>query len=201
MVQVDSALSASALSIDFEPSIDAGVDLNTADNTASDSINVASAPDVAIISLTDNANALGVSAGDTVLYSITYGNLGTADATDVSLVVTLPNDTTFNASQSTASGATWSCDAATCTLAISALATTDSSIGATLALDVNTPLAAVSTLSGTVQISVTGGAGFELDASNNTSTIETVVRPAADLQMLTTDGPATVGVGKLRPIR
>jgi CSLREA domain-containing protein/uncharacterized repeat protein (TIGR01451 family) len=197
VVQVDGVLSAAATSIAFSPSIDAGVDLDTADNSASDTIAIASAPDVSIISVTDNANALGVSAGDTILYSITYGNLGTADAADVNLVVTLPNDSAFNSSQSTASGATWSCDATTCTLAIGALTQTETSVAATLAIDVSNPLSAVASLSGSMQISVTGGLGFELDSSNNSFAIETTVRPAADLQMLTTDGPTTVGVGEI----
>jgi LPXTG-site transpeptidase (sortase) family protein len=53
--------------------------------------------------------------GDTLIYTIDYGNTGDQDATGVVLTETLPNNTSFDATNSTTG---WSCTGTTCTFTV-----------------------------------------------------------------------------------
>jgi LPXTG-site transpeptidase (sortase) family protein len=89
----------------------------------------------------------------TLVYTIRFGNTGDQDATGVFLTETIPDNTTFNSSQSTAG---WDCSAApTCTLAVGDQAGggSISSNSVTFAVDVNATIpAGVNEITNTVTI-------------------------------------------------
>ena len=69
------------------------------DNSDTDTDTITAAPDLYI---TKDDGLAVVTAGDTVIYTINYGNDGSQDATGVVITETLPAGATFNAAGSTA---------------------------------------------------------------------------------------------------
>ncbi|MEC8023200.1 MAG: hypothetical protein VX223_04655, partial [Myxococcota bacterium] len=188
IVQVDSALDSSADTITSTASIDAGVDLNSADNTSTDEITVADAPDVTIVSVTDNANSDGVSAGDDIEYTITYANIGTATATNVTLRVTVPNDTQDDVASSTSnSSEAWSCSGGVCSLNVGPLTAGEQPAAIIFAVDVANPLSTATVLSGNIEITVNDTLGYELNGGNNSSAIGTSVEAVPDVAITSVD--------------
>jgi uncharacterized repeat protein (TIGR01451 family) len=170
-----------------------GADRNPANNTAFDATPLAAAPDL-VLTMTDG----GVStlAGGVVLYQITYANIGTQDATGVAIQETIPANTTFNG---TYSSATWTPTGAgglsflVGNLAVGASGTV------TFAVNVASPLpGGVTQISNTATIADSGASGPDLNPANNTATDATPIAsgPQADLQITMTDGVTSVTPGQ-----
>ncbi len=98
-----------------------GVDGNPTDNVANDTTPVTAFSDLKI---TKSDGGVGVQAGNTVTYTLSYENIGNQGATGVVITETVPADSTFNAGASTAG---WVCapnnnPGSTCTITIGAVA-------------------------------------------------------------------------------
>ena len=129
--------------------------------------------------------------GDTVSYALTYENLGNIAATGVVVTETVPANTVFVASGSTAG---WSCaDGAAagtvCTFAIGMLAGGGASGSLDFAVRIINPLpAGVSSIVNTARIGHDGGAGAS-------STVTTPVIAAPILLVVKTDGGVSTTPG------
>lgn len=114
--------------------------------------------------------------GDTVSYTLSYGNAGTADASGVVLQEVVPDNTTFNAA---ASNPAWSCSDVTagssCSLTAGSIAqgANDSVL---FAVDVDDPFPpSVIEISNTATIEDDEANGVDFDPSNNSSTDTTTI--------------------------
>ena len=157
-----------------------GADATPANNTARDSTPITAAPDLV---LTKSDGGITAVPGTTVVYTLTYTNTGTQDATGVVLTESVPADTTFNAG---ASSPGWTCtpDASpgsTCTLAIGSLAVGTSGT-TTFALTVDSPLAAgVNAVANTASIVDDLSNGFDENPADNNAADLTPVTAQSDL--------------------
>ncbi|MEO8393847.1 MAG: ice-binding family protein [Chloroflexota bacterium] len=104
-------------------------------NTVGTSACIATPPERPELSLTKNDGGVTVRQGDTISYTLTYGNTGNVDLVSPILSDTLPADTTFNAGASTAG---WDCSASPCVLTLPTLAAGDTG-SAVFAVTVNNP--------------------------------------------------------------
>jgi len=114
--------------------------------------------------------------GGTVLYTLFYGNAGTADASGVVLQEVVPDNTTFNAA---ASNPAWSCSDVTagssCSLTAGSIAQGGSD-SALFAVDVDDPFPpSVIEISNTATIEDDEANGVDFDPSNNSSTDTTTI--------------------------
>ncbi|MBT9558946.1 MAG: DUF11 domain-containing protein, partial [Myxococcales bacterium] len=199
-VTVDAALPAQATEIVSTASIaGSGNDLNFTDNTASVTSSIGTAPDPALISLSHNAPGAGVKPNDPIIYTITYNNLGSATATTVHLAVTVPAETSF---RSTGSTAGWSCNPAAgqagsvCRLSVGPITSNKAPTPtATFALLVDPEVAAdVTQIPLTAAIEITGTG--ELSTANNSQSATVNVAALPDLIISDIDdGDVTVGLG------
>ncbi|MBN1218968.1 MAG: DUF11 domain-containing protein [Anaerolineae bacterium] len=122
-----------------------------------------------------------VAPGDTLVYTLTYTNTGPVDATGVVITETVPVDTTFNQTFSTAG---WSCadGSPAGTTCVFSLATVTGGTGGTVnfAVTVNAPLS-VSQIDNTATIGDDGANGSEPPGDNtateNTPTTLAIVDP------------------------
>ena len=76
-----------------------GADEDPTDNTDTDTDTITAAPDLYV---TKDDGLAVVAAGNSVTYTINYGNDGSQDATGVVITETLPPGSTFDAASSTA---------------------------------------------------------------------------------------------------
>ncbi|HKV13187.1 MAG TPA: hypothetical protein VJ725_33920, partial [Thermoanaerobaculia bacterium] len=172
-----------------------GIDPNPSDNTSTDTTPVSSAPD---LSITKSDGGASVAPGNTITYTLTYGNTGSTGAAGVVITETVPANTTFNAGASTAG---WSCTpnnnaGATCTLAIGSVAAGVTGQTATFAVTVDNPVAnGVTQITNTASIADNGNNGTDPTPANNTSTDTTPVSSAPDLSITKSDGGASVAPG------
>jgi uncharacterized repeat protein (TIGR01451 family) len=149
------------------------------------------------LSLTKSDGGASVVPGGTVAYSLTYTNSGEQGATGVALTETVPANSTFNAGASTAG---WSCTpnnnaGSTCTLASGSMAG-GSSRSATFAVTAVNPVAAgVTQLSNTASVADDGTHGTDATPGNNSASDTTPVNAAPDLNLIKSDGGASVGPG------
>ena len=123
--------------------------------------------------------------GGTLIYTLSYSNVGNYVASGVTITETVPLHTRFNAGASTAG---WSCangaaSGTTCTFAIGRV---ERAMGGLLsfAVTVDAPAAAgVDALSNTATIGDDGASGVDIDPANNSDIEPTPLGAAPDLQL------------------
>ncbi len=166
-----------------------GADPTPANNTASDMTPVNAAPD---LSITKTDGGVSTTPGSTVIYTLTYANVGNQGATGVVLSDVVPTSTSFNAGSSTAG---WSClpdntAGSACTLAIGALSGGANS-SVTFTVNVDSPIpAGVTQITNTATINDDGSNGADPNTANNNNTDTTPVTAAPDLTLTKSDGGA-----------
>jgi uncharacterized repeat protein (TIGR01451 family) len=133
---------------------------------------------VAAVDLTLSKDDGGASAvaGDTIAYTLTYNNVGTAGATGVVLTETVPADTTFNPG---ASNPGWSCvpdnnAGSTCSNPIGTVAAGGNG-AVVFAVTVDSPVVGFSQISNTASIADDGNNGADLTPGDNSDTDTTPV--------------------------
>ncbi len=162
-------------------------DPNSANNTATATDQVGSSADV---SVTDTSNPVPVQAGNNITYTQVVGNAGPSDASGVSLVETLPANTT---AVSLTGPAGWTCTLATLTCTDPTLASGASGT-ITFTTKVNSGTAAGTAINQTATVSSTT---TDPNSANNTATAADVVATAtqADLVVTNVASPTTVAPG------
>lgn len=143
-----------------------GPDPDTGNNNDDEQTPVTAAPDLYVTKTDGDINA---SPGDTVVYTINFGNQGNQNATGVIITETVPDNSTFNQGSSSIA---WNClpdnsAGSACTYAHGALDAGDSG-QVTFAVDVADPLpAGVSEMLNNVSIDDDGTNGPDPDLNNN----------------------------------
>ena len=172
-----------------------GLDPTPVDNTAGDTTPLNAQPDL-IVSKTDNNFA--VSPGSTIVYDISYNNIGNQGSTGVILTETVPVNTVFNAAASTAG---WSCvpngnAGSTCTFGIGTVEVGNNGV-VQFAVIIDDPLpSGVTTITNTVSIADDGLNGSDLNNSNNSGNESTPLGSALpDLTVSKGDGGITATAG------
>ena len=172
-----------------------GPDPTPADNTANDMTPISAVPDL-LVTKTDNG--ISVSPGDTIVYDISYDNIGNQNATGAFITEVIPTHTVFNAG---ASSAGWVCvpdgsSGSVCTFTIGGL---NVGAGATIqfAVVIDNPLASgVLGISNVVMINDDGANGADPDPSNNLGGETTPLGSALpDLTIVKDDGGVTAVPG------
>ena len=169
-----------------------GADEDPTDNSDSDIDTITAAPDLFVTK--DDGNSV-VIAGDTVTYTINYGNNGSQGATGVLLTETLPPGSTFNAAGSTAGWTETAPGSGVFEFNVAALAAgTGGTI--TFSVIVNDPLAAgIDQLVNNVTITDDGTNGADEDPSDNSDNDTDNINAAPDLYVSKDDGGANVTPG------
>jgi uncharacterized repeat protein (TIGR01451 family) len=184
-VDVDGPVAAGVTQIDNTAEIDddgaSGPDVNPADNSDSDSTPVDAHPDLQI---TKDDGGIASGPGETIVYTLIFANVGNQDATGVTLIDTVPANTTFNPASSAAG---WVCvpdnsAGSVCSLAIGALAGGGGGGSADFAVDVDSPLpVGVTEVFNTAQVLDDGANGPDPTPGDNTSTDSTVVNTPPEI--------------------
>ncbi|MEZ4678444.1 MAG: LamG-like jellyroll fold domain-containing protein [Caldilineaceae bacterium] len=148
------------------------------------------------LAITKTAAADTVVPSDALVYTLSYTNTGFTTAYDTVITETVPVDTVFNAS---ASSAGWSCDpvaeteGATCTLAIGTMEPQQNG-SATFAVDLPTVISAnVEVLTNTATIA---SRYPDLNVLDNQAVLTTTVDAAPDLVLTKDDGGAVYTAGQ-----
>lgn len=172
-----------------------GADPTPGNNTASDDTPTAAGPD---LTLAKDDGGITSAAGQTVVYTLTYRNVGTQDATGVTITETVPANTTFDAA---ASAPGWSClDSAaageTCTLSVGDVDAGDPAVGVAFAVRIVDVLpAGVNIVANTAVIADDGNNGTDPTPEDNTASDDTPVGAAPDLSITKTDNDAIATPG------
>jgi uncharacterized repeat protein (TIGR01451 family) len=152
-----------------------GADLNTGDNSGSDTTPISGGPD---LSISGSDGGVTATPGNTITYTLTYANLGPRGATGVLLTATVPANTTFDVGASTAG---WSCSpdnnpGSTCTFSAGALTGGSGNQATSFAVTVNNtiPTSTVS-ISFTASIADDGANGADPVPGNNSTTVGTAL--------------------------
>ncbi len=193
-VRVNSSLPGGTTTITNTASIGddgtSGAESSMSNNTAQDTTPITIAPDLTITKTDGGGSAL---AGGTITYTLWYTNNGFVAATNVMIVDTVPNETTFVGPPA------WGC-------AVGASAGTQCprnvgtlNIGAsgsvTFTVRVNNPVTpGATTITNTVRISDDGANGADLNPSNNVYTRTTPIAAPA-LSLSKSANVATIGAG------
>jgi uncharacterized repeat protein (TIGR01451 family) len=149
---------------------------------------VAAAPDLVI---TKDDNSDESAPGDTVIYTLTYQNVGNQAATGVTISDTVPANSTFNAASSTAG---WAClpdgnAGSVCTLDIGAVGAGDPAAMVNFAVTIDNPLAAgVDQLFNSATIADDGNNGADPTPDNNTDDDSNQLPATPDLVISKDDG-------------
>lgn len=156
-----------------------GEDPNPNDNVSTETTPVNAEVDLAITKTDGGINA---AIGQTVVYTLTYANLGNQIATGVTVADTVPTYTTFS---ETASSTGWSCtdgapEGTLCTYTMSEVGDTSGELYFAVDLPPSLP-AGVSGIENTVAISDDGTSGPDVNPDNNSDTDATPVGAASDL--------------------
>jgi uncharacterized repeat protein (TIGR01451 family) len=165
---------------------------NPAASTGSDIVTV-EAPDLSITKTDGGTTAIP---GGTVLYTLTYSNLGTIGSTGVRLTETVPVNTAFVPGASTPG---WSCvpdnsAGSACTLNVGAVAAGAGGTAAfTVAVAISLPAGGAQVTNMAV-IADDGASGPDGNPANDSSTVTTTIVDSADLAVTKT-GPPTVTPG------
>jgi len=164
-------------------------DTNSANNSATVTIAVASATQ-ADISVTDTASPNPVSAGQNITYSQTVTNAGpAAAASTITLTEALPTNTTF---VSLTGPAGWTCtSAAPYTCSIASLAA-NSTANFTFVVTVNTTVTSGSTITDTASVTCLAS---DPNCANNSATASVYVGNSADLSITNIASPVPVQAG------
>ncbi len=158
-------------------------------NTDDDTTPITAAPDLTIIKTDGGVTSIP---GGTVVYTLTYNNVGNQNATGVNITETVPVNSTFNAAASTPG---WSCIGATCTFPIGNLAV-GASGSVAFAVTVVNPLPAGETqIANTASIADDGFNGADPTPGNNSSSDNTPINAAPDLTITKDDGSMTTTPG------
>ncbi len=164
-------------------------DTNPANNTATETTPVVAAPDLVI---TKDNGGVTTQPDATLVYTLTYANVGNQEATSIIVAESIPAHTMFN---SVASSGGWTCVDATCTYSLSALAA-GASGDVVFAVDVVTPLpAGVTEIANTATIADDGSNGADSNPANNVASVVTPVAATPDLVVAKSDGVDTVVPG------
>ena len=155
---------------------------------------VDAAPD---LTLTKHDGDVVTHPGATLVYTLTYANVGNQDATGVVITETLPAHTAFNQG---ASATGWTCidgepGGTRCTYALGHLHASASG-HVTFAVSITNPLpAGVTHIDNIAVIADDGSNGEDPTPQNNTATTTTPVSAAPDLQVSKSNGVDTVEPG------
>ena len=162
------------------------VDTNTTNNTATETTGVVG---VADMSITKDDAIDPVIAGEEIVYTLQYENLGPSDATNVQVVDALPLDVVFVSAVADNGSCSETAGLVTCDLGtISAGA----GIGE-IAIVVEVPAdAAAGTVTNTVMISTDAD---DTEPDNDTAIEETTIETSADLSIMKSATPTTVDAG------
>ncbi len=174
-----------------------GGDPTPGNNSDTETTPIVAAPELGIVKSDAGASAVP---GTPLTYTLNDANAGTRGATGVVLSETVPPDTTFNATLSTAG---WSCangaPAGTpCTLAIGSVPASGSGSSGSASFVVNpvNPMpAGANTIDNTASIADDGANGTDPNPANNTDTEPTPVDAQPDLTLNKDDGGATTHTG------
>ncbi len=148
-----------------------GPDPTPGDNTDTETTPIDAAPDLVLAMDAGGASPLP---GESVVYSLTYGNDGNQDADNVELAEVVPVATTFDPAASTAG---WLCvpdntAGSTCTLGIGSLAGGGSGGAATFAVVLDDPWTpGVTEIENTASIADDGLNGPDPNPGDNTATV------------------------------
>ena len=169
-----------------------GADPTPANNIDNDIDTLVAAPDLFVTK--DDGQSV-VAAGDSISYTINYGNDGSQGATGVVLTETLPAGVAFDAANSTAGWTETSPGSGVFNLMIGNLASGQMG-SATFAVVVDDPLAAgIDQLINDVQIMDDGINGADEDPTDNQDTDTDTVDAAPDLTITKDDGGVTTTPG------
>ena len=169
-----------------------GADEDPTDNSDSDTDTINAAPDLYI---TKDDGLAVVATGNTVTYTINYGNNGTQGATGVVITETLPPGSTFNAAGSTAGWTETAPGSGVYEFNVGALIS-GATGSITFSVIVDDPLAAgIDQLVNNVSIADDGTNGPDEDPSDNTDTDTDTISAAPDLYVTKDDGLAVVAAG------
>lgn len=131
---------------------------------------ITAVPDLSITK--DDAGASAVPGRD-VAYTLTFSNDGNQDATGVILNESLPANTSFNASASTAG---WACSGSSCTLAVGELAADGEETAVTFVVTVDGDLPeSITSMNNTVTVQDDGANGPDPTPENNSADEQTPV--------------------------
>ncbi len=173
-----------------------GPETDTSNNTDNESTPVDAAPDL-VISKTDAVSV--VAPGGVLIYTLTFENIGTQNATGVIISETVPAHTVFNAANSSAG---WSCaDGAPattpCVLTVGDLDAAQAAQNVSFAVQIVDPLpGGVDEVSNAVSIADDGSNGADTNPNNNSDNETTPVGAVPDLFINKTDNDATSGPGQ-----
>lgn len=172
-----------------------GPDPTPGNNQSTDTTPLDATPDLQIVK--DDGGATAVP-GQTVVWTLQLANVGDQDATGVVITESVPANTTFNATASTAG---WSCAqgapaGAVCTLALGGLAAGAAS-SVTFAVTVDTAVpSGVTELVNTASIQDDGANGPDPTPGDNQSTDTTPLDATPDLRIIKDDGGAIAVPGQ-----
>jgi LPXTG-site transpeptidase (sortase) family protein len=172
------------------------VDPNPNNNSDDESDPLDAAPDMNIVKSDGGATA---APGGTLVYTLTYRNVGNQTATGVTLSETVPVNTTFNAVASLPE--VWSCAdgspaGTACTLAVGTVAGGGAGSLARFGLTVDNPLpAGVTQVDNTAGVADDGANGADPTPGDNTSTDSTPLSATPDMNIVKDDGGATAAPG------
>jgi len=176
-----------------------GADDDSSNNTDDDDTPINAAPDLVIVK---TSNGLDVVPGDSIVYDLSFQNIGNQDATGVIITEQVPANTTFNAGSSDPA---WSCTdgdpaATVCIYNVGNLAAGASAQSIDFAVNVLNPLdAGVTEINNLASISDDGNNGADTDPTNNIDDEDTNVIAVPDLIVSKDDGGITVGAGDTIP--
>jgi uncharacterized repeat protein (TIGR01451 family) len=190
-VMVDDPLGAGVESTDNTISIADdganGLDLDTVDNQATVPVTLTAAPDLVLAKSDGGATVV---AGATVIYDLTYDNVGSQDAAGVVMTETVPQYGTF-APGSSSPG--WACapDAtagSTCSLNLGAVAVGDGAmVSFAVTADLQVP-AGVAEIANSASIADDGSGGADATPEDNLASDSTPLDAAPDLWVTKGDG-------------
>jgi uncharacterized repeat protein (TIGR01451 family) len=168
--------------------------INPADDTATERTSVDRKVD---LSLRKTANRTSARPGQTIVYTLTYGNLGPSDASGVRIIENIPGYTRFNAAASTPG---WTIVGTTATFNLGRLSAGTTGRTVQFAVTVNNPLHAIAkSVRNTSSINHDNSA-METVLGNNTSSVITSVnsKPVATADAYTAimNRPLTVAASR-----
>jgi uncharacterized repeat protein (TIGR01451 family) len=172
-----------------------GPDPTPGNNSDNDTTPVVATPDLVIAK---DDGGITTAPGNTVVYGITFSNVGNQTATGVVITETVPVGSTFNAGASTPGWACVPSNAAgsSCSLAIGSVAGAGAGGAANFAVTVDNPLAAgIDQLVNTTSIGDDGNNGADPTPGNNSAGDNTPVIATPDLQITKDDGGITAQPG------
>ncbi len=174
-----------------------GPDDDDTNNNDDDNTPIDAAPDLSLIK---TSNGLDTAPGGTIIYTLTYQNIGSQGATGVVITDAVPANTTFNSAGSTLG---WSCidgDPAgtVCTFNVAGtVAADDPAVAIQFAVTVDNPLAAgVTQVSNVASITDDNNNGADTDTGNNEDDEDTNIVAVPDLTISKTDGGIASGPGQ-----